>query len=312
MNSSRAVRYKSTMVFLLGALTGIFIVSHFAFKENNSARGNTINRGESKAPTLFLPETPKQMSLFGEKVPLEQWEIREAFDRELIYNYNNPGHITYILKLSKRYFPMIEERLAANGVPDDFKYLCVAESNLQNLVSRVGASGFWQFMKSTAPGYNLNVGEDVDERYEVVKSTEAACKYLKAAYAKFGNWTAAAASYNCGMGGYNAQANFQKTKHYYDLQLPDETNKYIFRILSFKHIMSNAKDLGFMVDDANGYRIPSTKSVTVSTTIPNIAQWAIDNGTNYKMVKLLNPWLRSRSLSITGGKSYVIKVPADR
>jgi hypothetical protein len=313
MDISMPGKFKTIIIFLVGAVAGILIISQFAFKEDDKEKGSIGKTASGvMAPNLFTPEVPKEMTLFGEKVPLDRWEIREAFDRELIYNYNNPGHITYILKLSKRYFPMIEERLKANGVPDDFKYLCVAESNLQNLVSRVGASGFWQFMKETAPGYNLEVREDVDERYEVAKSTEAACKYLKTAYAKFGNWTAAAASYNCGMGGYNGQATFQQTRNYYDLQLPDETNKYIFRILAFKHILGNAKEFGFMVDDKNGYKIPPTKSVTVSSSIPNLAQWAINNGTTYKMVKILNPWLRSRSLTVSGGKSYTIKLPADR
>src|SRR3712207_1795193 len=104
-------------------------------------------------------------------------------------------------------------------------------------------------MKDTAPGYNLSVSADVDDRYDVMKSTDAACKYLKQAYAKFGNWTAAAASYNCGMGGYNNFATQQQTKYYYDLLLPDETNKYIFRILTFKHLMSNSKEMGYTVTD---------------------------------------------------------------
>lgn len=313
MNISVANNFKTALIFLLGLVAGILLLSQFAFKENDK-KNDGVGRSASgmNAPAIFVPQVPKQMTLFGEKVPLDRWEIREAFDREIIYNYNNPGHITYILKLSKRYFPMIEERLKANGIPDDFKYLCVAESNLQNLVSRVGASGFWQFMKTTAPGYKLEVRDDVDDRYEVMKSTDAACQYLKTAYEKFGNWTAAAASYNCGMGGYNAQATYQQTKNYYDLQLPDETNKYIFRILTFKHLMSNAQELGFMVDEENGYKIPPTKNVTVSASIPNLAQWAINNGTNYKMVKLLNPWLRSKSLAVSGGKTYTIKIPADR
>jgi hypothetical protein len=252
------------------------------------------------------------MTFAGEKVPLERWEINEAFDRELIYNYNTPGHISYLLKLSKRYFPLIEERLKQNGVPDDFKYLCVAESNLQNLTSRVGATGFWQFMSSTGPGFNLNINANVDDRYDVIKSTDAACKYLKQAYAKFGNWTAAAASYNCGMGGYNNQATFQQTKYYYDLLLPEETSKYIFRILTFKHLMGNAKEMGYLVDDENSYQPIKTKTVTVSSSISNLAQWALDNGTNYKMLKLLNPWMREKFLTVNPGKSYEVKLPNNR
>ena len=303
-----SIRFRSIIIFLSGALAATLLISQLSFKERN--RKNNDNKDSTNTkPSFYLPEVPQQMIFAGEKVPLERWEIREALDRELIYNYYTPGHISYIIKLAKRYFPVIEERLKANGVPDDFKYLCVAESNLQNIISRVGATGFWQFMKGTAPGYNLTVNDQVDDRYDALKSTDAACKYLKMAYAKFGNWTAAAASYNCGMGGYNNQAIFQKTYNYYDLNLPEETNKYIFRILAFKHLMSNAKKIGYTVDDNNGYQPFSTRDVTVTASIPNLAEWAISNGTTYKMLRILNPWLRSRSLTVAPGKTYIIKLP---
>lgn len=305
-------KFKSVIIFSLGALAATLFISQLAFKENNKKNEGRSGNSAYAQQQFYLPEVPSEMTFAGEKVPLERWEIREAFDRELIYNYNNPGHISYILKLSKRYFPLIEERLKANGVPDDFKYLCVAESNLQNLISRVGATGFWQFMSGTAPGYNLTVSDQVDERYDVLKSTDAACKYLKTAYNKFGNWTAAAASYNCGMGGYNNQATYQQTKYYYDLLLPEETNKYIFRILTFKQLISNAKEMGYMVDDKNGYKPYPMKQVTVTSSIPDLAQWARANGTTYKMLKLLNPTLRSKSLTLSGGRTFVMNLPSDR
>jgi hypothetical protein len=305
-------RTKAIIYFSLGVLAGVLLISQLAFRENDK-KGKKQQAGQyAAAPKLYLPQVPEEMTFAGEKVPLERWEINEAFDRELIYNYNTPGHLSYILKLSKRYFPLIEERLKQNGVPDDFKYLCVAESNLQNLTSRVGATGFWQFMSYTGPGFNLDINANTDERYDVIKSTDAACKYLKQAYAKFGNWTAAAASYNCGMGGYNNQATFQQTKYYYDLLLPEETSKYIFRILTFKHLMSNAAEMGYMVNDDNGYKPFNTKTVTVSSSISNLAQWALDNGTNYKMLKLLNPWMREKFLTVKAGKSYEVKLPASK
>lgn len=305
-------RTKSIIYFSIGVICGILLISQLAFRENNKQTKNKEKAGKYTPPQLYLPEIPDQISFAGEQVPLDRWEVREAFDRELIYNYNNPGHISYILKLSKRYFPLIEARLKDNGIPDDFKYLCVAESNLQNLTSRVGATGFWQFMATTGPGYNLEVNNNVDDRYNVIKSTDAACKYLKQAYAKFGNWTAAAASYNCGMGGYNNWATFQQTKYYYDLLLPEETSKYIFRILTFKHLMSNSKQMGYMVDEDNGYKQFNTRTVTVTASIPNLAVWALDNGTNYKMLKLLNPWMRAKSLTVAPGKSYVVNLPVGR
>lgn len=301
-------RTKYVVCFLLGLLTGILIIAQLAFTENEKKEKK--NDGYAP-PQLFLPKVPEQMSFAGEQVPLQRWEVTEAFDRELIYNYGNAAHISYILKLSKRFFPIIEERLKVNGVPDDFKYLCVAESNLQNAISRVGATGFWQFMSYTGPGYNLEINKNVDDRYHVSKSTDAACMYLKQAYAKFGNWTAAVASYNCGQGGYNQQATFQQTKYYYDLQLPEETNKYIFRILTFKYLISNATELGYTVNEDNGYQPYNTKSIIISATIPNLAQWALDNNTTYKMLKLLNPWMRGRSLIVKPGKSYEVKLLAD-
>ncbi|MDQ6814688.1 MAG: lytic transglycosylase domain-containing protein [Bacteroidota bacterium] len=302
-------RNKATIYFFAGLVTGIFIIFQFAFKENNKKIENTEQSGRAVPPQIYIPKLPDQISFAGEKVPLDRWEVREAFDRELIYNYNAPGHITYLLKLSKRFFPVIEQRLKENGVPDDFKYLCVAEGNLQNLSSKVGASGFWQFMNYTGPGYNLEINDNVDQRYDVIKATDAACKYMKQAYAKFGNWTVAAASYNCGMGKVNDLASFQNTKYYYDLNLPDETNKYIFRILTFKYLMGSAKEMGFMVDNTNGYKPYEMRSVTVTSTIPNLAEWATANGTNYKMLKLFNPWLRDRSLKVAAGKSYEVRLP---
>lgn len=298
-------RTKSTLYFFSGLITGVFIILQLAFKEKKEEQAG------GHIPQFDLPAVPDTMSFAGEWVPVERWEVREAFDRELIYNYTNTGNISYILKLSKRYFPIIEERLKENGVPDDFKYMCVAESNLQNVISRVGATGFWQFMHYTGQGFNLEINNNIDDRYDVVKSTDAACNYLKQAYAKFGTWTAAAASYNCGQGAYNQQAAFQQTKYYYDLQLPDETNKYLFRILSFKYLMSNTKEIGYMVNDENGYQPLNTKTIIVTSSIPNLVYWASDNKTTYKMIKLLNPWMRGRSLIVKPGKSYVVKLPGD-
>jgi len=258
----------------------------------------------------YPPQTPASMSFAGEKVPLERWDVREALDRELLVNYYSHSQSLYALKLSTRYFPMMEEKLRAAGVPEDFKYLAVAESHLQNQTSRAGAVGFWQFMSGTAPTYGIEISADVDERYHVGKSTDAAVQYLKQAYAKFGSWTAAAASYNCGMGGYNGHATFQGTMNYYDLQLPEETMRYVFRILALKYLIGGAQAAGFIVQGADAYKPYRTRGVAVSSSIPNLATWAREQGTTYKMVKTLNPWLRSRGLSVRPGKTYTIEVPA--
>lgn len=298
-------RFRTIFNFACGAVFSFLLLSQFAFK-SSANKHDTAVANEWRAPAL-----PQQLSFAGEAVPLDRWDVKERLDRELLINCYNPANILYLLKLSNRYFPVISERLKAAGVPDDFKYLCIAESNLQGgAVSRSGAVGFWQFMDYTAPGFGLEANANVDERMDVARSTDAACKYLKQAYGKFGNWTAAAASYNCGQGGYNGQASFQRTVNYYDLQLPEETNRYIFRILAFKHILENAEELGFKMSDAEKYGEIPYRTVTVTASIPNLVDFAVENGTTYKILRLLNPWLKGRTLPVSGGKSYVIKLPA--
>ena len=246
---------------------------------------------KNEATKWYAPSLPDKIDFAGEEVPLHKWDVRERLDRELLFNYYYQNNVLFILKLSNRYFPVIEERLKANGVPTDFKYLCIAESNLlPNATSKVGAVGFWQFMPDTAPAYNLEVNKQVDKRRDIIRSTDAACKYLKIAYNKFGSWTAAAASYNCGQGGYSTQAKLQKTNYYYDLLLPEETNRYMFRILAFKHLVQNAKELGFELEEEELYQPVKTRKIIVTSPISDLVQFAFDNGTNYKTLKLLNPW----------------------
>lgn len=299
-------RLDTLFTILCSTGLSVLLLSQFAFNNKASAHANAVAaENEWRAPAL-----PKELSFAGENVPLDRWDVRERLDRELLVNQYSPANILYLLKLSSRYFPTITERLKAAGVPDDFKYLCIAESNLQaGAVSRSGAVGFWQFMNGTAPGFGLEANSLVDERMDVAKSTDAACRYLKQAYAKFGSWTAAAASYNCGQGGYNGQASFQQTMNYYDLQLPEETNRYIFRILAFKHILENADALGFKLNEAERYAEIPYRTVNVTTSIANLAQFALDNGTTYKILRLMNPWIRGRSLTVNAGKTYVIKLP---
>ena len=300
------MKLKSSVILNIGIglFLGLLFAVPLSFTEKKSRRNS---EPEIK---YFAPALPAQFSFAGERVPMDRWDIKERFDRELLFNFYNKANILFLMKLANRYFPVISERLKANGVPDDFKYLCVAESNLlSGARSSVGATGFWQFMNGTAPGYGLEVSSQVDFRHDVVASTDAACNYLKQAYAKFGNWTAVAASYNCGQGGYNGQATFQGTVNYYDLMLPEETNRYIFRILTFKHLMENAEELGFVLKDEDKYGEVPFRTVTVDTSIPNLAQFAKEQGTTYKMLRQMNPWLRDRSLTVRKGKTYVIKLP---
>ena len=293
-------RIPAALNILMGAFLGLLLFSQFAFR-----------KGESRTSQFSPPPLPKQLSFAGEAVPMDRWDVQEKLDRELLLNYYSTGTILYLMKLANRNFPVISERLKANGVPDDFKYLCIAESNMQAWArSSAGAVGYWQFLQGTGSGYGLETSQQVDQRQDLIRSTDAACKYLKQAHAQFGNWTAAAASYNCGMGGYAGQANFQRTKNYYDLYLPEETNKYIFRILTFKYLFENAASLGFNVEDEEKYQPLETRQVTVNSSIPDLAKFAIDNGTTYKMLRLLNPWIKGRSLNVSGGRQYVLQLPA--
>jgi hypothetical protein len=269
------------------------------------------NTNNHRPLIVTAPDVPKTFTLFGEKMPLHLWDVRERFDKELLFNSYMQGSTSYIIKLAGRYMSIIEQKLKEHGVPDDMKYLCVAESALRNQKSRVGAAGFWQFMKGTAPRYGLHIDSEVDERYNPYKSTDAACKYLKQAYAKFGNWTAAAASYNCGMGGYNGNANRQGSYNFYDLFLPQETMKYIFRIAALKYILENQKALGYNLSAEDIYKPIPTRSVTISGSLGDLSAYAQSQGTNYKTLKFLNPWLRNRSLNNKSGRRYELLLPVN-
>ncbi len=301
---------KPIIYFLTGVLGTVTVIFFYSFKKINNAEATVDVQQDGRLQyKWYPPELPKTMYFANEKVPLDRQEIREQLDRELMSNYYGIYSILYILKETTRYFPLIEERLKENGVPDDFKYLCVAESALQNQTSRAGAVGFWQFMKDTAPRYGLEVDDDVDERYNVLKSTDAACRYFKEAYARFGNWTAAAASYNCGIAGFDNYSTYQESKDYYSLMLPDETMRYIFRIIALKYLITNAAKMGFVIQPSDAYKPYQTYEEVVTQTIPDIEAYAVSKGITYRTLKTLNPWLRSHSLTVMQGKSYSILLP---
>jgi len=303
---------KPVWFFVLGLVIGVSAVGMIALKKIDNPSG-AIDMSSEGRPQYkwYPPQLPSSLDFCGEAVPLDRVEVREKLDRELIINSYLHGSQIYILKLAGRYMPLIEERLRANGVPDDFKYVCVAESSLQqNALSGVGAASFWQFMKDTGPHYGLEVNDEVDERFSVEKSTDAACKYFKEAHDKFGTWTAAAASYNCGQAGYASQSTFQQATNYYDLIFPDETNRYVFRILALKYLLSNARRMGIMVETADQYKPLNGRSVEVDKTIDDLADWAKQNNSNYRMLKIYNPWLRAHKLTVKPGKKYTIVLPS--
>ena len=258
---------------------------------------------------IFSMPLPKTLTFAGEKVPLENLLVRDNLDREILVNTYWHSNTFLYHKRANRWFPIIEKILAKNNMPDDLKYLALVESGLTNVTSPAGAKGFWQFMKPTARDYGLIINENIDERNNVKKSTEAACKYLKKAYKQFDSWALAAASYNMGKGGVNNQLTKQKVGSYYDLHLNSETARYVYRILAAKLILSNSKNFGFNIREKELYKEYKTRSITLDTSITDLVQFAIDNGTNYNTLRVLNPWLTGYSLSNIEGIIYTIKLP---
>lgn len=264
-----------------------------------------------KEPVVKENYFPAEVDFAGEKAPLNVADVRERFDRELLVNANLHATTQLIIKRANRVFPVIEPILQRYGVPDDFKYLAVIESGLVNAVSPAGARGVWQFMPETGKERGLEVNDLVDERYHLEKSTEAACKYLLDAKAKFGSWTLAAASYNGGFNGVNKQITFQGVDNYYDLLLTEETSRYVFRILALKEIMKNPAMYNFNLQPHELYPVIPVKTVEVTTSIPDLAAFAKEQGINYKILKIHNPWLRDRSLTVKPGKAYTVEIPLE-
>lgn len=302
---------------LLGLLIGIVIISLFAYnnKPTNDLKPLSSNSKDSTKETaqsfyqVTVADLPKEVTFASNNVPVENIDVAEKLDREFMVNTFWHSQTLLLIKRANRWFPVIEPILKKNNIPDDFKYLAVIESGLDNVTSPSGAKGFWQFMKPTATGYNLEVSDDVDERYHLEKSTEAACKYLNSAYDIFNDWTLAAASYNMGKTGLQNKLDEQKVTNYYDLLLNIETGRYVYRIVAAKYILSNPKKYGFNLENKNLYPPYQTYSIAIDTTINNLVDFALKNKSNYKTLKLLNPWLRSNQLNASKSKNYTILLP---
>ncbi len=264
---------------------------------------------ETSRQIFTSPALPDAITFAGEPVPLHVPDVAERLDRELLANTYLHTSTLLALKRMQRYLPEIRQILKENDMHEDFIYLALAESLFGQVTSHAGASGFWQLMPDTARGYGMVVNGEVDERFHVQKSTIAACRYLKTAKNKFGNWTDAAASYNRGMAGLDKAMKHQKVNSFYDLYLNDETSRYIFRILALKEILGNPQKYGFDLPEAHGYKPLTTKAVTVQKTIPDLIDYAHEQGTNYKTLRLYNPWIRGYKLTVPDGKEYVLQMP---
>lgn len=289
-----------------GIITAIIFFGISGFKNEKIAQLISV---EHKILEIRTPKIPSEVYLFEERIPLESFDIYERLERELIVNTYLHSATLLGLKRSGRWFPVIEPILKENNIPNDFKYLAVAESNLENVISSAGATGFWQFMEAAGKKYGLEINDQIDERYHVEKSTKAACDYLKEAYQKFGSWTLAAAAYNGGFNAIDKWSNIQQSKNFYNLLLNTETSRYIFRIAALKIIHEQPEKYGYVLNADEKYSPLKTKEIILDSTVADFTEYAKSIGINYKILKYYNPWLRDTGIKNSKGVKYRIKIP---
>jgi len=297
-----------TAVLIFVAMLAIFAVA-------GGFKGFNTNHFSGFTPDSILSnksyKLPDHVTFAGEKMPLDNFDTRESLERELIISAYRHSSTILIIKRANRYLPVIEKILKQNDIPDDFKYLAAAESEYSNMISPAGATGFWQIMEATGKEQGMEINSVVDERYDIEKSAQFACDYFRKSYEKFGNWTMAAASYNGGRAAIDEQLQIQKQNNYYDLLLTEETARYIFRAVAYKLIISDPGNYGFDIAKDELYQPLKYFEVKVDSAVTDFSEFAEKFGTNYKMLKFLNPWLRKPFLSDRPGKVYSIKIPAE-
>ena len=289
--------------------TFILLLAAFSLAAPATACGQVVYIPQE---TQFAaPKVPAFIEFAGQTYRFDRPDLYERMDRELVaFTYGHTNSVL-MLKRAERMFSRIVPILKKNGVPEDLKYLMAIECNLDpKSVSSAGAAGPWQFLKATGRAYGLEVADEVDERYNIEKSTEAACKYLKEAFEKYGDWMTVAASYNAGQNGITQRIANQRQPHAMDLFLPTETSRYMFRILTAKYFLENPEEFGFHVEPEEAYTYPAVKeTVTVSSAIPSLTDFAEEHGTTYFFLKEANLWLRSDKLTNKAAKTYKIVIP---
>ncbi|MBK7712248.1 MAG: lytic transglycosylase domain-containing protein [Bacteroidales bacterium] len=303
---------RKTLVTAL-ALAGLFIIIFGVtqgFRRSGDGGGDSGSHpGNTYSIKAF--KLPDVVTFAGEKMPLENFDTRESLEREILISAYRHSSTILIIKRANRYFPQIEKILREYNIPDDFKYLVAAESEYTNMVSPAGATGFWQIMPETGKEQGMEINQVVDERYHVEKSTRFACEYFLKSHEKYGSWTLAAASYNGGRSRMDEQLEMQRQNNYYDLLLAEETARYIFRVVAYKLIITDPVSFGFDIGKEDLYPELKYYEVKIDSAITDISAFAGKFGTNYKMLKLLNPWLRKPFLTPKPNKEYVIKIPVE-
>jgi hypothetical protein len=300
--------------FFLGIAITIgfaILLATLLFTDNTANANSNPNEDFPQGYKIISPEIPNYLEFAGEKIPTENFEVYERMEREFLSNTYWHSATILAIKRANRWFPVIEPMLKKNNIPDDFKYLAVAESNLENVISPAGATGFWQFMKPAGEKYGLEINSLVDERYDVEKSAEAGCKYLRDSYDMFGSWIAAAASYNMGQDGVTNQRERQKAKNYFNLVLNSETSRFVARIVSLKYILQNPEKYGFDIKSEEKYKPLEYFEVTLDSSVADLADYAKGLGVNYFILKMYNPWLRDNYLNNKNKTAYTIKLPKE-
>ncbi|MCF8425709.1 MAG: transglycosylase SLT domain-containing protein [Bacteroidia bacterium] len=297
----------------LGIIASAILIIVILVLESHSPTEDKKNTEEfQQYYKIYALSAPKSISFAGTKISLADFDVAERYDKEILTNVYWQSQTVLLLKRANRFLPTIEKILKEQQIPADFKYVALAESGLQNVVSPANAAGFWQFLDKTGKRYGLEISEEVDERYHLEKATYAACAYFKESYAQLRDWSLVAASYNMGIEGVKKQMRAQSINNYFDLYLNTETSRYLFRIIAIKDICENPERFGFHVGINELYWPVSVVHVKVDLSITSLAQWSIDNNCNYKLVKLLNPWLRKPYINVPVGKTYYIALPKDR
>jgi len=303
--------FKNISLTLVLLTCGYLVAQLFNYSKLSDLNSEHLGTEYMDKYNVYALKTPNKLLFADEKVPLDRWDVKESLDRELLVNTYWQSQTLLFLKRANRYFPIIEPILKKQGIPDDFKYLALIESGLiPTVVSPAGAVGFWQFMAPTARDYKLEINKEVDERYNIEKSTYAACKYLKDSHKKFGSWALVAASYNAGRTHIHSQMKLQNAGSYYDLLLGEEPARYLFRIIATKLIMENPQDFGFRFRKSDLYPNIPTRKIKIKGGVKNFADFAQKNGVNYKILKFFNPWLRKPYLTNKYKKEYEITLPA--
>lgn len=274
----------------------------FNLKNANTSNVSLVSHGAA-------PKLPVKIDFAGEETPMNDIEVRERLDREIVVNSFRHSSTVLLLKRANQWTPLLKQILKGENIPEDFIYLSMAESDLSQVTSPSNASGFWQFLKPTAIQYGLIVNDEVDQRFDIEKSTYAACKYLKDSYDKLGSWTLAAAGYNMGMTGVSRQATEQGSQNYYDLYLNTETSRYVFRILALKAIHLHPEDFGYMVASEDLYEPYKYREIQVDGAVSSWISFAKENGTSYKELRRHNPWIRSTSMKNINKNTFTVKIP---